>query len=114
MYRAIPIHTQFFTKKNEICKFFIGILLPIIQIVSFYIQEDATIPSNIIISQIILGIIVSFLWYKQSFNKKWNFNAKYFMLSGIITLPSACKWFSNNAINILGGATTVLFNVCAK
>lgn len=103
MYRAIPIHTQFFTKKNEICKFCIGILLPIIQIVSFYIQEDATIPSNIIISQIVLGIVVSFFWHKQSFNKKWKFNAKYFMLSGIITLPiilsTVYTTFSINNIN---------------
>ena len=34
--------------------------------------------------------------------------------SGILTEPSACKLFSRNAINILGGATTVLFNVCAR
>ena len=34
--------------------------------------------------------------------------------SGMVTLPSACKWFSTNAINIRGGATTVLFNVCAS
>ena len=34
--------------------------------------------------------------------------------SGIRMLPSACILFSKNAINILGGATTVLFNVCAK
>lgn len=100
MYRTIPIHT---TKKNEICKFCIGILLPIIQIVSFYIQENATIPNIIIISQIVLGIVVSFFWHKQSFNKKWNFNAKYFMLSGIITLPiillTVDTTFSINNIN---------------
>src|SRR5574344_1103116 len=35
-------------------------------------------------------------------------------LSGILTLPSACKLFSKNAISIRGGATTVLFSVCAK
>ena len=34
--------------------------------------------------------------------------------SGILTEPSACKLFSKNAIDILGGATTVLFNVCAR
>ena len=33
---------------------------------------------------------------------------------GIFTLPSAFKLFSKNAINIRGGATTVLFNVWAK
>lgn len=32
---------------------------------------------------------------------------------GILTDPSACKLFSKKAINILGGATTVLFKVCA-
>ena len=34
--------------------------------------------------------------------------------SGMRTLPSACKLFSKNAISIRGGATTVLFKVCAK
>ena len=34
--------------------------------------------------------------------------------SGIFTDPSSFKLFSKNAINILGGATTVLFKVCAK
>ena len=34
--------------------------------------------------------------------------------SGIFTLPSACSRFSRKAISILGGATTVLFNVWAK
>ena len=34
--------------------------------------------------------------------------------SGILTLPSACRLFSRNAINILGGATTVLFRVCGR
>ncbi len=29
-------------------------------------------------------------------------------------LPSACRLFSRNAISILGGATTVLFSVCAR
>ena len=33
--------------------------------------------------------------------------------SGIETVPSSFKLFSKNAINILGGATTVLFKVCA-
>ena len=33
---------------------------------------------------------------------------------GIFTLPSSFKLFSKKAINILGGATTVLFNVWAK
>lgn len=33
---------------------------------------------------------------------------------GMLTLPSAFKLFSRNAINILGGATTVLFKVFAK
>lgn len=33
---------------------------------------------------------------------------------GIFTVPSAFKLFSKNAISILGGATTVLFNVCAR
>ena len=33
--------------------------------------------------------------------------------SGIFIEPSSFKLFSKNAINILGGATTVLFNVCA-
>ena len=31
-----------------------------------------------------------------------------------VTLPSACRLFSRNAISIRGGATTVLFKVCAK
>ena len=34
--------------------------------------------------------------------------------SGILTDPSAFRLFSRNAISILGGATTVLFNVCAR
>ena len=34
--------------------------------------------------------------------------------SGISTEPSACKLFSKKAINIRGGATQVLFKVCAK
>ena len=34
--------------------------------------------------------------------------------SGMRTEPSACRLFSRNAISILGGATTVLFSVCAK
>lgn len=34
--------------------------------------------------------------------------------SGIWTVPSFWRLFSKNAINILGGATTVLFNVWAK
>ena len=34
--------------------------------------------------------------------------------SGMVTLPSACKWFSMNAINIRGGATTVLLRVWAS
>ena len=34
--------------------------------------------------------------------------------SGISTLPSALRWFSRNAMSILGGATTVLLRVCAK
>ena len=34
--------------------------------------------------------------------------------SGILTEPSSCSRFSRNAINILGGATTVLFSVCAR
>ena len=34
--------------------------------------------------------------------------------SGINTLPSSCRLFSKKAINILGGATHVLFRVCAK
>src|SRR5699024_4407250 len=33
---------------------------------------------------------------------------------GMLTLPSAFKLFSKNAISILGGATTVLFNVWAR
>ena len=33
---------------------------------------------------------------------------------GIETVPSAFRLFSKNAINIRGGATTVLFKVCAK
>ena len=33
---------------------------------------------------------------------------------GTSTLPSACKLFSRKAISILGGATTVLFNVWAR
>ena len=31
--------------------------------------------------------------------------------SGIVTLPSACKWFSTKAMSMRGGATTVLFRV---
>ena len=34
--------------------------------------------------------------------------------TGTLTLPSALRLFSKNAISILGGATTVLFKVCAK
>ncbi len=34
--------------------------------------------------------------------------------SGIRTRPSACRLFSRKAISIRGGATTVLFRVCAK
>ena len=34
--------------------------------------------------------------------------------TGTFIVPSSFKLFSRNAINILGGATTVLFNVCAK
>ena len=34
--------------------------------------------------------------------------------SGILTLPSAFKLFSRNAMSILGGATTVLLSVWAK
>ena len=34
--------------------------------------------------------------------------------AGIVTLPSACKWFSTNAISMRGGATTVLLSVCAS
>lgn len=34
--------------------------------------------------------------------------------AGIFTEPSALRLFSRNAISILGGATTVLFKVCAK
>ena len=34
--------------------------------------------------------------------------------SGMRTLPSSFRLFSRNAISILGGATTVLFNVCAR
>lgn len=34
--------------------------------------------------------------------------------SGILTDPSALRLFSKKAINILGGATTVLLRVCAK
>ena len=34
--------------------------------------------------------------------------------SGIETVPSALRLFSRNAISILGGATTVLFKVCAR
>ena len=30
---------------------------------------------------------------------------------GMVTVPSACRWFSRNAISIRGGATTVLFRV---
>lgn len=33
---------------------------------------------------------------------------------GILMLPSSLILFSKNAISIRGGATTVLFNVCAK
>ena len=34
--------------------------------------------------------------------------------SGIVTVPSACRWFSKNAISIRGGATQVLFSVWAR
>src|SRR5699024_8492699 len=34
--------------------------------------------------------------------------------SGIFTVPSAFRLFSRNAISIRGGATTVLFSVCAR
>ena len=34
--------------------------------------------------------------------------------SGMRTRPSACRLFSRKAISIRGGATTVLFRVCAK
>ena len=34
--------------------------------------------------------------------------------SGILTDPSAWRLFSKKAISIRGGATTVLFRVCAK
>lgn len=34
--------------------------------------------------------------------------------AGIFTEPSALRLFSRKAISILGGATTVLFKVCAK
>lgn len=34
--------------------------------------------------------------------------------SGMEIVPSAFKLFSRNAISVRGGATTVLFNVCAK
>ena len=34
--------------------------------------------------------------------------------SGILTEPSSFRLFSRKAISIRGGATTVLFNVCAK
>lgn len=34
--------------------------------------------------------------------------------SGIKILPSSCKLFSRKAINIRGGATTVLLRVCGK
>ena len=34
--------------------------------------------------------------------------------TGILTVPSSLRLFSRNAINILGGATTVLLSVCGK
>ena len=34
--------------------------------------------------------------------------------SGMVTLPSACRWFSRKAISIRGGATQVLFRVWAR
>ena len=34
--------------------------------------------------------------------------------SGMRIVPSACRLFSKNAISMRGGATTVLFSVCAK
>ena len=34
--------------------------------------------------------------------------------SGMLTVPSAFRLFSRNAISIRGGATTVLFRVCAR
>ncbi len=33
---------------------------------------------------------------------------------GILMVPSSLRLFSRNAMSILGGATTVLFNVCAR
>ena len=37
--------------------------------------------------------------------------AKLKMVPMIVTLPSACKWFSTKAMSMRGGATTVLFRV---
>ena len=34
--------------------------------------------------------------------------------SGMVTVPSACRWFSRKAISIRGGATQVLFRVWAR
>ena len=34
--------------------------------------------------------------------------------SGMVTLPSALRWFSSRAMSMRGGATTVLLRVCAK
>ena len=99
-YKVIPTNEHFFTKKHEICKFCIGILLPIIQIVSFYIQGNKGISNNIIISQIFLTLFASFFWYKQCFNKRWHFNAKYFMLSGIITFSIILSIIDTTTISI--------------
>lgn len=52
---------------------------------------------------------------RNLFYPRWSLPPMYGLrASGMVTVPSDCRWFSRKAMSILGGATTVLLRVWAK